>query len=357
MTPPSETRKGLVSERLVSKGEEFFGRAQRAGQEFGVRWERFWFKPAPTSTLAVMRIIFGLLIFAWTLSLTGDLAAFFGNSGVLPKQPEVGGVWGVLGIASSDVVVQLLFAVLLLASLALALGCQTRLAAVLVFIGVMSFERRNPYVFNTGDWLLRVMAFYLMLAPSGAALSLDRWRANRSRFWEFPLRAPWALRLMQIQLSVIYIAAVWDKLQGTTWNNGTATSYVFRISDVGRFGLPGFITHSAFLSNLMTFGTLAIELSVGVLVWNRRLRPWVLLAGGLLHVGIEYSIRVGFFSLAMLTLYLSFLDPGWAQARLVQLREWIENRRSIQPEARPAASGAAVSQRADASGALSSRDL
>jgi Vitamin K-dependent gamma-carboxylase len=342
---------------VVSRREELVGRVGRAGREFGARWERFFFKPEPTSTLAVIRIVFGLLIFAWTLSLAGDLAAFFGDSGVLPKQPEVGGVWGVLGIASSDAVVQLLFAVLLVASLALALGYHTRLAAVLVFIGVMSFERRNPYVFNTGDWLVRVMAFYLALAPSGAALSLDRWRANRSRFWEFPLRAPWALRLMQIQLSVIYIAAVWDKLQGTTWNNGTATSYVFRITDVGRFPVPGFITHSVFLSNLMTFGTLAIELSVGVLVWNRRLRPWVLLAGGLLHVGIEYSIRVGFFSLAMLTLYISFLDPGWAQARLLRLRDWIENRRAIRREAQPVASRAALSQRADASGALNTTDL
>jgi hypothetical protein len=341
----------------VNKADELVGRATRAGREFAVRWERFWFKPEPTSTLAVIRIVFGLLSFAWTLSLAGDLAAFFGKSGVVPKQPEVGGVWGVLGIFSSDLAVQLLFAVLLLASLALAVGYHTRLAALLVFIGVMSFERRNPYVFNTGDWLLRVMAFYLLLAPAGAALSLDRWRANRSRFWEFPLRAPWALRLMQVQLSVIYIAAVWDKLQGTTWNNGTAVSYVMRISDVHRFGVPGFITDSVFISNLMTFGTLAIELSVGVLVWNRRLRPWVLLAGGLLHLGIEYSIRVGFFSLAMLTLYLSFLDPGWAQAKLLRLREWIEARRALRAEASPVASGAAFSQGADASGALSSRDL
>ncbi len=352
MTAPTE-----ASERPVSKSEELISRAKRAGAEFGLRWERFWFKPQPTSTLAVMRIVFGLLIFAWTLSLAGDLGAFFGDNGVLPKQPGVGGVWGVLGIASSDLVVQLLFAALLLASLALVLGYHSRVAAVLVFIGVMSFERRNPYVFNTGDWLLRIMAFYLVLTPSGAALSLDRWRANRSRFWEFPLRAPWALRLMQIQLSVIYIAAVWDKIQGTTWNNGTALSYVFRISDVGRFPIPGFITHSVFLSNLMTFGTLAIELSVGVLVWNRRLRPWVLLAGGLLHLGIEYSIRVGFFSLAMLTLYLSFLDPGWAQGRLLRLREWIENRRAVRGEAHEVASGVSLSQHADTGGALSSRDL
>jgi hypothetical protein len=77
----------------------------------------------------------------------------------------------------------------------------------------------------------------------------------------------------------------------------------------------------------MTYGTLAIEFSVPILVWNRRLRPWVMLAGVSLHLGIEYSIRVGFFSLAMLTLYLSFLDPVWAEHRLLAFRGWLDRAR------------------------------
>jgi hypothetical protein len=331
-------------------------RVSRVGEEVAARWERFWFTPEPTSTLAMIRIVFGLLIFAWTLSLAGDLAAFFGKSGVLPKQPGGGGVWGVLSVFSSDFAVQLLFAVLLLSSLALALGYHTRLAAVLVFIGVMSFERRNPYVFNTGDWLLRVMAFYLVLAPSGAALSLDRWRANRTRFWEFPLRAPWVIRLMQVQLSIIYFAALWDKLQGTTWNSGTAVSYAMRISDVHRFPDLGFLIHSAFFSNVMTFGTLAVEFSVAVFVWNRRLRPWVLLAGALLHLGIEYSIRVGFFSLAMLTLYLAFLNPEWARVHLLRLRDWLQAHTALQVEGRSVPSGAVLSHGVEPAGASRSTE-
>ena len=56
------------------------------------------------------------------------------------------------------------------------MGQWTRLAAVVVFVGIVSLERRNPFVFNSGDGLLKVIAFYMMLAPSGASLSLDRWR-------------------------------------------------------------------------------------------------------------------------------------------------------------------------------------
>ncbi len=286
-------------------------------------WERFWFEPESTASLAVLRIFFGVIALGWTVSLSGDLDAFFSHSGLLNQGPGGAGTWGVLAVFGSDLAVQVVFAVLLVACIALILGYQTRLAAVLVFVGILSLERRDPYVFNTGDGLIRLLAFYLMLAPAGAALSLDRRRLGSERFWEFPQRAPWALRLMQVQLSILYLAGLWIKLQGTTWNDGTAVSYAARISDLTRFPLPGFLIHSTLLSNLMTYGTLAIEFSVPILIWNRRLRPWVMLAGISLHLGIEYSIRVGFFSLAMLALYLSFLDPAWAELKLHALRGWL----------------------------------
>ena len=291
-------------------------------------WERFWFSPRPTSSLALVRIAFGVLTFLWTLSLAPDLGAFFGAGGLLARPPGGSGVWSVLSVLGGPLAVEVTFIVMLVSTLALTLGYRTRLASVLVFVGILSLERRNPDVFNSGDGLLRLIAFYLMLAPAGAALSLDRLRTDRDDFWSFPARAPWAMRLLQIQLSVVYIGGLWIKVQGTTWNAGTAVSYAVRITDLNRFPLPGALTHSLLLSNLLTFGTLALELALGLLVWNRRLRLPVLLAGVSLHLGIEYSIRVGFFSLGMLTLYLAFLDPDWAEVRLLALRDRLERRRS-----------------------------
>lgn len=294
-------------------------------------WQRFWFEPQSTAPLAVLRIAFGTLVFLWTLSLAPDLGAFFGNGGLLAHAPGGAGVWGVLAVFHSDFAVSVVFIVLLLASVSLVLGFHTRLASVLVFVGIMSLERRDPYVFNTGDGLMRLLAFYLMLAPAGDALSLDRMRAAPDRLWEFSRRAPWALRLMQVQLSIIYVSSLWLKVQGTTWNDGTAVSYAVRITDLNRFPLPGVVGHSLLVSNLFTYGTLAVEGGVAVLVWNRRLRPWALLVGASLHLGIDYSIRVGFFSLAMLTLYLSFLDPDWTERALRALRDRRERRAHARP--------------------------
>ena len=158
-------------------------------------WERFWFRDVETSTLALFRIAFGVVVVAWTISLAPALYSFFGDDGILPAHPDGGsGAWGLLQLDSSAAAVTLLYLLLLVGGLCLLVGFRTRLAAVVVFVCLVSFARRDPWVLNSGDLLIFVLAFYLMLAPSGAALSVDRWLGARRRFWEFPRRSIWPLQ-------------------------------------------------------------------------------------------------------------------------------------------------------------------
>src|SRR5206468_6924850 len=114
----------------------------------------------------------------------------------------------------------------------------------------------------------------------------------------------------------------WAKLRGVTWPHGTAVGYAFRLEDLARFPVPD-IGASLALTHVLTYAVLAIEASIGVLVWNRRLRPWVLLVGVCLHLGIEYRLRVGFFSWAILVTYLAWVPADVAErvlARVARLR-------------------------------------
>ena len=287
-------------------------------------WQRFWFEPKSTSTLAVIRIGYGLVVVGFALSLTPDVFAFFSETGVLPQQPTGDWLWGILGSIDSRGGIVAFFVVFVIACLCLLVGFQTRIAAVMVWICVLAIERRNPFVFNSGDGLIKVLGFYLMLAPTGAALSVDRWRADRQGFWDFPLRSQWAVRLIQIQISVIYLATVFAKLGGDTWHNGTAVGYALRIYDLARFTVPYWISDSLLLMNLATFATVAAEISLGILVWNRRARPWVLALGVLLHLGIDLSIMVGFFSYAIFVGYLAFVPPETMDRVLSALRSRLQ---------------------------------
>ena len=53
-------------------------------------------------------------------------------------------------------------------------------------------------------------------------------------FWSAQTKANWPIRLIQVQLSLIYLAAARSKLSGETWLNGTAVSYALRVADMQR---------------------------------------------------------------------------------------------------------------------------
>jgi len=304
-------------------------------------WRRFWFAPQSTATLGVVRIAYGIVALAWTISLAPDLDTFFTRSGIVPTQPSVRWWFDPLNNYQSNLALYICYAVLIVGCVALLVGYRTRLASIVVFLGILTLERRNPFIFNSGDLLVRNLALFLMLAPAGASLSLDRWRKDRARFWEHPARAPWALRLIQIQISVTYLATVWAKVRGTTWNDGTAVSYALRIGDLQRLHAPGWLTHNIVAANLMTYGTLALETSLAILVWNRKARPYVLSLGVLMHVLIALNIIVGFFSMAILTAYVSFVPPDTMASVIDRVRQR-RQRRKVAPAENVAVTPAAT---------------
>ncbi|WNG92374.1 HTTM domain-containing protein [Mycobacterium sp. ITM-2016-00318] len=269
-------------------------------------WRSFWFRSEPAYTLGLIRIAFGALVVAWALSLRPDLHELFGEDGVVPHQPSRSYRWGIFEVWSSDQALMIGWIILLLSSIALAAGWHARLAAVLVFVLVISFQRRDPFVFNSGDYLLRIEALFLALSSCGAALSLDQRRRTGS-FWSAQCRSVWLVRLMQVQLSLIYLASVRAKMESTAWSNGTAVSYTLRVDDLQVLPTPEWLSTNAMLMNLVTWGTIALELAIGIFVWNRRLRPWLLLAGVVMHTMIMTTVSVAFFSFAMFVLYMAFV--------------------------------------------------
>lgn len=278
----------------------------------GNEWQRFWFLPQPAYTLGLVRIAFGLLMVAWTLSLIPGFYDYFGSTSVAAQPIPSPYRWTVFAALDSDVELMIGSMILLVSAIAMTLGWHSRLASIAVCVLVLSFQRTNPAVFNSGEVLIRAEALFLALAPCGAALSIDQ-RRRTGTFWSAQVRSPWALRLLQLQLSIVYLASVRWKMSGDTWPRGTAIAYALRLHDMLLLPAPHWFIANAFLVNVATWATLALELCIGLFVWNRRLRPWLLAAGVLMHSAIAISIAVGFFSQAMFILYLAFVSPQTVQ--------------------------------------------
>jgi hypothetical protein len=120
------------------------------------------------------------------------------------------------------------------------------------------------------------------------------------------------------------------KLAGKTWVEGNAVYYAWGTD--GSWALlpaPEWLSANAILVNILTWGTVLIELAVAVLVWNRRWRFWVLAAGVVMHLTIMVNLNVAFFSVAMFVLYLAFVPWETVQRMPAELKNrWRHRRRS-----------------------------
>jgi hypothetical protein len=271
-------------------------------------WNQFFFEPTSTLPIAFYRIVFGLTVLADGLLMARDLPAFFGTRGVLSPASAALIAPGfrvnlVRLLPAGDAWLCMFFVTYLLAAVCLTLGLRTRTAAAVVWLGMVSLHHRNPLILNSGDTFLRIAAFWLMFSPAGLAWSLDA----RGHGDSAPKAAPWAQRMIQIQISVLYATTVWLKLSGPDWLDGTALYWVSRLPEFVRFPVPYVFEHM-WTIRALTWGTLAVELALACLIWVRRLRPWVLLAGVVFHLAIEWSMALALMQWVMIGAYAVFLD-------------------------------------------------
>jgi hypothetical protein len=285
----------------------------------GDAWNRFWFTPQPTSTVALFRIAVGTVTIGWALGLLPGLRDFFSSTGIEPFSVDT--TWGLFAHVHGDAAVFVGWGALVVSSVCVIVGFRTKAASVAQFVLVFSFIERSMAIFNSGDGLVRIATFLLIFMPAGESLSVDRWRRDREHFWEFPERAPWALRLMQVQISVLYLSSAREKLVGGGWADGTALSYVWRMDDIVRFHVPDFVVRSATMVALATFLAFAVEILIGIFVWVRSTRPLVLGLGIALHIAIDLTLRIGFFSAIIIATYIAFLSPVTAASLALRVRE------------------------------------
>ncbi len=288
-------------------------------------WDRFFFTPADPTPLALIRIFSGALL-VWNLGvLSIDLKDYLGNDGwigseavieyMAEHQPWAWSLW--LWIPESLIIP--LWTACIVVAVLLTIGYKSRLTAVLSWMIAVSTVRRMPVALFGFDQILSTWLFYLALSgASGQALSLDRFLhlgrlkgkrgAQDCQHPPSSVAANIGLRLIQLHLVVIYASAGLSKLQGPEWWDGRAMEMIMLTPEFRRFDLVWLAAYPTCL-NLATHTGLLIELSYPVLIWVRKLRPLVLVAALLLHVGIDVLLGLTEFGIAMIAANLAFV-PG-----------------------------------------------
>ncbi len=300
---------------------------QLAQSETAREWDRFWFTPTDPATLAVIRILAGAMLLythlVWGLALTD----FFGEHGWLaPKAVQLAlrdsYSWSYLWWFETR---QLAlghrpYSMALVVFALLTVGLFSRTMSVLAFVATASYVGRAPGALFGLDQINLLLAMYLMVGPSGAAYSLDRWLKSRRLGAPLPPAEPSvaaniAVRLIQLHLCVIYLYAGMGKLMGPAWWNGDAMWQAIANLEYQSIDLT-WLANWPRLLNLLTHVTVFWELFYCVLIWPRATRPIMLALAVPMHLGIAFCLGMITFGVVMLIANLAFVSPAMFRAVL-----------------------------------------
>jgi len=277
-------------------------------------WNEFFFAKRSPLPVGLFRIAYGLCVTTTLLLLKGDWLAWYGAHAwvslstmrVVESGPRIN-LFTL--IPQDDRLIAAFFWLFLASALMLTVGLFSRTNSMLVYFFLTSIDQRNLFITHSGDTFLRVAGFFLMFAPVGAALSVDRIvRVCRGKEPpEIQPRSLWAARMIQIELSLVYLATFCWKLKGSSWLDGSALFYIYHLLEFQRFPVPSWLLQPVLLK-IATWFALLLELSLGTLIWIKRFRYKLLLAGLLFHLSLEYSLNTPMMQWDFLSAYLLFLD-------------------------------------------------
>jgi hypothetical protein len=349
-------------------------------------WADFWFAPRDPLGLHALRVLSGLLFLSWLLVFAGEHGALFGLNGWfdLKAYQETARLregtpapitWSVLYLCGTN-------ATLLTAAywvgvgilVLFTLGVWPRLTSVLTWVVIGSFSA-NPATSYPGDYMLLILAFYLMIGY----LLLGQWSRRQSLLSrllgtnEGSLLAPWlsrrqsaarggreqqpeqshaanfALRLLQVHCALAVVIGGLHKLQFGEWWSGAALWYPLNptlemTAEKLRAQAPEAQTRLVFLS-IATYVVLFWQLTFPVFAWLRPLR-FVLLGGAALGwAGSEFLYHEPLFGPVLFLASLAYLTPAeWRGAvdRLGRVGRLLARRRATgipAPRSRPVEAG------------------
>ena len=329
----------------------------RTNSTLAAGFDRWLFDSCHPVVCSILRVACASLLLVYWLVLYPELAQWFTDAGVMKSATaqQIGeGVYGSLlfWLPSDIATVRLFWWIMFVQTGLLWLGCFSRFQIACIFVGLVSFQHRNSYIFDGQDTMLRILTFCMIFMPLDYRWSVGRWLSHLVRQnvikphfvkprGQRPARphsttpdssiphssAPppsnslprgplgtrfnesaWAVRLVQLQVSAVYLSTAWEKYQGISWRDGTALYYVSRMDDLfGRLPLPDIWFETPWLLAAMTWGVVLLEGLLPVALWCKPTRKWALLAAIGLHLSIEATMHIFLFEWVMIISLLSFL--------------------------------------------------
>ncbi len=296
-------------------------------------------RPADPLPLALLRIGVAAVLLVKVAVEWAVLPALYGDAGplpwsvtdhaVMPGAPTLSTAAAMLHHAGITVdATYVVAAVFGFALIALLLGWMTRAAALIACYAHWMLDGSGSLSAYGLDMFASILLFYCVVAPVGAALSLDARGESRAERASVTNRV--YVLLLQAHLCVVYATAGLSKAQGSNWWNGDA---IWKALMQPQFHhgvdwswlpwLPGF----ALGLSLMT---LVLEIGYTAAVFVPRLRTvWILSMVGM-HAGVGLFLGLHLFGAIMIVFNLA----AFAHEIAADVRSWKARRPARSTEGR-----------------------
>ena len=298
---------------------------RRMFKDLHASFDRFFFMFSAPAAVGAFRIFFGVILLTNVLLRVVHSDFYFGPAGNLPPdlalsifpefyRPDFSWFPDTLNGAYGYQFVMIAALVLLILGPFGRIG--SRVPALVIMICHFAMVQRNFTIVYGADRVTSFWVLGLCFIDSTERYSLRSWWANRGpKLKSFSFEPVWSrmltsvgIRMIQIQLCVIYMYTGFEKLKGGDWWDQTAVWKVLGNEQLMTADLS-FLRNMPLVIGVATWGTVLFEIYAPFLLWPRATRKWTLLAGWSLHIGIGLVMGLYIFSFTMMAAYLLFIDP------------------------------------------------
>lgn len=275
------------------------------------RW-RWLTSPIGSEPAAALRIAVGaVLLFDITVLYLPSIQTLYGPGGfgdptvTAPVFASPSWRWSLLRLLPATWGPLFFGIVWAVAAFALLVGYRPRIAATVAWALAVSFSQSNLYIHNGGDQLKLILLLMLIFLPSDGRWAIRRHPAARAASGPVLIH-PWPIRLLMIQLAIMYFMNGYYKALGPAWRDGSVMYDVANNPSWAHFS-PDYLPLPEVALRVLAWITLVWELAFPLLMLVPRTRKPTLWIGVLFHLGTLVHLEVGLFPLYALCYYVPFI--------------------------------------------------
>ncbi|NOK59975.1 MAG: hypothetical protein GFH27_549291n167 [Chloroflexi bacterium AL-W] len=270
-----------------------------------MRWQRYLQEPVDGSSLALFRILFGVIMLweVWRYVSKGwidryyiDPTFFFSYVPFIRPWEGEGMYWhfGLLGLLS----------------VMMALGLHYRIASILFFPAFTYVFLLDKTQYLNHFYLISLISLLLAIVPAHRAWSLDRLRSRDTSPGMVPR---WSLAILRAQIVVVYFYGGIAKLNPDWLQGQPIGMWLAQNSDSS---ILGPLLVQKWTGLVFAYGGLVVDLSVGFLLLFRRtfwLGVIIVLMFNLINADV---FQIGIFPFFMIGALVLFPRPDWPRRLL-----------------------------------------